>query len=115
LSLRVLGIDALQAAGIAPALLPHMDATQDRLAILDPDAVFANGAALLRLDVRIGDAIELRGLAGWRACASPARWRSAGPRCWWSTSRLRRRASGCLGACRASICDWCPAPRWSAG
>ncbi|MFI4929369.1 MAG: FtsX-like permease family protein [Burkholderiales bacterium] len=65
-SLRVLGIDALQVAGVAPALLPRVDAAQDRLAVLDPDAVFANAAALRRLDARVGDAIELRGPAGWQ-------------------------------------------------
>jgi putative ABC transport system permease protein len=66
LSLRVLGIDALQVAGVAPALLPHVDAVQDRLAVLDPDAVFANGAALRRLNVHIGETIELRGHASWQ-------------------------------------------------
>jgi len=64
-SLRVLGIDALQVASVAPALLPHVDAAHDRLAVLDPDAVFANAAALQRLNVRSGDAVELRGPAGW--------------------------------------------------
>jgi putative ABC transport system permease protein len=66
LSLRVLGADALQVAAVAPALLPRLDAGQDRLAWLDPDLAFANAAALRRLNVHSGDAIELRGVAGWQ-------------------------------------------------
>jgi len=66
LSLQVLGIDALQTAEIAPALLPRLDAASERLAVLDPDAVFANATALQRLNVRGGDVIELRGPSGWQ-------------------------------------------------
>ncbi|HSW27803.1 MAG TPA: ABC transporter permease, partial [Burkholderiaceae bacterium] len=66
LSLRVLGIDALQVGSVAPSLLPRLDATSDRLAVLDPDAAFANATALQRLNVRGGDFIELRGAAGWQ-------------------------------------------------
>ncbi|MDB6000681.1 MAG: transporter permease, partial [Rhizobacter sp.] len=44
-SLRVLGLDALVAAPLSPQLLPRPDAGVDRLAMLDPDAVFLNPAA----------------------------------------------------------------------
>ncbi|HEX6018396.1 MAG TPA: ABC transporter permease [Burkholderiaceae bacterium] len=66
LSLRVLGIDALRVAAVAPSLLPHVAAGEDRLALLDPDAAFANPAALQRLQARSGDTIELHGAAGWQ-------------------------------------------------
>jgi cellulose synthase/poly-beta-1,6-N-acetylglucosamine synthase-like glycosyltransferase/peptidoglycan/xylan/chitin deacetylase (PgdA/CDA1 family)/spore germination protein YaaH len=42
---RVLGIDALLAAPLAPALWPQPVAGEDRLVFLDPDAVFLNAAA----------------------------------------------------------------------
>jgi putative ABC transport system permease protein len=45
---RVVGIDALVAAGLSPALLPRPDAQADRLAILDPGTVFLNPAARQR-------------------------------------------------------------------
>ena len=66
LSLRVLGIDALQVAAVAPALLPRVDSTQDPLALLDPQVAFANTTALQRLHARVGDAVELRGPTGWQ-------------------------------------------------
>ncbi len=47
--LRIVGVDALVVAGIAPELLARpRDATQ-RLAAIDPDAVFLNAAAAQRL------------------------------------------------------------------
>ena len=42
---RVLGIDAMLAAPLAPALWPRPAAGEDRLVFLDPDAVFLNAAA----------------------------------------------------------------------
>ena len=47
--LRVLGIDALVAAPLAPDLLPRPDDNADRLAVLDPRAVFLNAQAQKRL------------------------------------------------------------------
>jgi putative ABC transport system permease protein len=79
LSLRVLGIDALQVAAVAPALLPHVDAGSDGLALLDPDAVFANATALQRLNVSSGDVIELRGPAGWQRLRVAGTLAVAGP------------------------------------
>ncbi|GAB4564930.1 MAG: FtsX-like permease family protein [Rhizobacter sp.] len=51
-ALRVLGIDALVAAPLSPALTPRVDASADRLALLDPGAVFLNTAARERLGQR---------------------------------------------------------------
>jgi len=48
-ALRVLGLDALVAAQLAPALMPRPDTTVDRLAVLDPGAVFLNASAQHRL------------------------------------------------------------------
>ena len=48
-TLRVLGLDALVAAPLSLALLPRPDAQADRLAMLDPDALFLNPAAQRRL------------------------------------------------------------------
>ncbi len=47
--LRLLGLDALVAAPMSPALLPRPDAGADRMAMLDPGAVFLNVAAQQRL------------------------------------------------------------------
>ncbi len=55
-NLRVVGLDALLAGAMAPALLPRPDAKVDRLAVLDPDALFLNPAARRRL----GNAKSLR-------------------------------------------------------
>ena len=79
LSLRVLGIDALQVATVAPALLPQLDATSERLAMFDPDAVFANATALQRLNVSGGDVIELRGPSGWQRLRVAGTLAVAGP------------------------------------
>jgi putative ABC transport system permease protein len=43
--LRVLGIDALQMAALAPDLIPLPDSTSQRLALFTPDTVFLNAAA----------------------------------------------------------------------
>ena len=48
-ALRVLGVDALVTAPLAPALLPRPAANADRMAIFDPDAVYLNAAAKKRL------------------------------------------------------------------
>mgnify|MGYP005805346725 CR=1 FL=1 len=58
--LRILGVDTLQIAQMAPDLLPVPAAGQDRLALLAPDTVFLNPAARSRLP---GDRLQLqRGL-----------------------------------------------------
>ena len=59
-ALRVLGLDALVAASLSPALLPRPDKrgdkTDDRFVLFDPQTVFLNPAALQQL----GDAPSLR-------------------------------------------------------
>jgi putative ABC transport system permease protein len=45
LPLRVVGVDALVVAAVAPALLPQPAASADRLALLAPATVFLNPAA----------------------------------------------------------------------
>ncbi len=59
-ALRVLGLDVLRAAPVAPGLVPRPAEGSDRLVILDPDAAFPNAAASRLL----GDAPELRLQAG---------------------------------------------------
>jgi putative ABC transport system permease protein len=64
-TLRVLGIDALRVASVAPSLMPRPAPGSERLAMLDPGLVFANPAALQRLQAAVGDSIELRTPQGW--------------------------------------------------
>jgi len=45
LPIRVIGLDALQAAGITPELLPLPENSEGRLEVFSPDAVFLNSAA----------------------------------------------------------------------
>ena len=71
-SVRVIGIDALRVAAVAPQLVPRLNEGIHRLGALDPELVFANPAALQRLDVASDGAIELRTPDGWR------RWRLGG-------------------------------------
>ncbi|HSQ72142.1 MAG TPA: ABC transporter permease, partial [Rubrivivax sp.] len=59
-AVRVLGIDALLATPLAPALLPRPAAGEDRLAFLDPDAAFPNAAAREQLDLSDGVDLALR-------------------------------------------------------
>ena len=66
LAVRVIGLDALRVAAVAPALLPRPAASEPSLAVLDPDAVFANAAALERLGVAEGGTIEWRTPQGWQ-------------------------------------------------
>jgi putative ABC transport system permease protein len=71
--LRVIGIDALVVAGIAPALLPQPAHGADREALIDPRAVFLNAQAARRLD-SAGHGGELRLLTPQGA----RRWKIAG-------------------------------------
>jgi putative ABC transport system permease protein len=51
-ALRVVGVDALAVAGVAPALMPVLTEDADRLALFAPDAVFLNPAARALLEGR---------------------------------------------------------------
>ncbi|MDE2398529.1 MAG: ABC transporter permease, partial [Burkholderiales bacterium] len=66
-ALQVLGIDALQIAPLAPALLPRPASREDRLAVLDPDAVFLNAAARSRLGAADGRMLDLQAGPRWQA------------------------------------------------
>lgn len=70
---RVVGIDALRVAAIAPMLLPRPasapsdpGATQGALLLLDPGLAWPNPAAMARLKLQAGDTVELQTAAGWR-------------------------------------------------
>ena len=64
IALKVIGVDALQVAAVTPGLWPRAAGDGDRLAALDPDAVFLNAAAQQRLGLRAGEALRVqRGLA----------------------------------------------------
>jgi putative ABC transport system permease protein len=60
LGLKLVGIDALQVAAVAPALLPRAAAGNDRLAGLDPDAVFLNAGAQQRFGLQPGDTLRVQ-------------------------------------------------------
>jgi putative ABC transport system permease protein len=47
--LKIVGLDALVAAPLAPALMPRPGSGADRLSVLEPDAVFLNASARERL------------------------------------------------------------------
>ena len=68
LPLRVLGLDALQVAATAPALLPRPSAAaaSTATAVLDPALAWPNPALLARLKLAAGDEIELQSPGGWR-------------------------------------------------
>lgn len=66
-AVRVLGVDALALAELAPQLLPRPAAGEDRLAALDPDAVFVNAAARARLGLADGATLQLQHGSRWQA------------------------------------------------
>ncbi|MBT9488029.1 MAG: ABC transporter permease [Rubrivivax sp.] len=66
LALRVLGLDALRIAPLAPDLLPRPAEGEDRLAMLDPGRVFLNAAARKRLTLRDGETLALQSGGRWQ-------------------------------------------------
>ncbi|MDE2371368.1 MAG: ABC transporter permease [Burkholderiales bacterium] len=58
--LHLLGIDALQVATLAPALLPQPAPGAMRLAFLDPDVIFVNAAARRRYALADGASLQLQ-------------------------------------------------------
>ena len=67
-ALRIIGVDALAVATLAPDLLPRPAAGLEagRTGFLDPEAVYLNPAALAALGVATGDWVELQSAAGWQ-------------------------------------------------
>jgi putative ABC transport system permease protein len=59
-AVRVIGLDLLRAAPLAPELLPRLRQGEDRLAGFDPDAAFANAAALAALGGAEPGSLELQ-------------------------------------------------------
>jgi putative ABC transport system permease protein len=60
-ALRLLGVDALTVAPLAPALLPRpAEAFREPLSVLDPALVFLNPAALRRLELAPGDTLRVQ-------------------------------------------------------
>ncbi len=59
-ALKLVGVDALRVAAVAPGLLPRVDAGGERSAFLAPDAVFVNPAARQRLALAAGDTLALQ-------------------------------------------------------
>ncbi len=66
LAVRVLGVDALLVAPLAPALLPRPATDEHRLVFLDPDAVFANASARQQLQAVDGQALALQSGPRWQ-------------------------------------------------
>jgi len=73
LPIRVLGVDALQVAGITPEVLPMPDSDAGRLDVFAPDAVFLNSAARAALVISghsdVGPDVQADGSASARAVA----------------------------------------------
>ncbi len=59
-AVRVLGLDALRAAPLAPGLIPRPAAGADRLVFLDPDAAFPNAAAGRATGAAPGQPLQLQ-------------------------------------------------------
>lgn len=78
-ALRVLGIDALRIAPLAPALLPQPAAGHDRLVVLDPDAVFANPSARKLLALTDGTTLRLQSGLQWVTLRVAGHSAAAGP------------------------------------
>ena len=80
-ALRVIGIDALAVATLAPDLLhrPAAGAEASRSGFLDPEVVFLNPAALAALGVAAGDWVELQSAAGWQRLRVAGSVAAAGP------------------------------------
>ena len=66
-ALRVLGIDALRVAALAPELLPRPATGEAPFVFLDPGVVFANPAARERLALADGRNLSLQSGPAWKA------------------------------------------------
>ena len=78
-ALHLLGIDALTIAPLAANLLPRPAAGADRLAFLDPDAVFLNPAARERLKLKDGDLLRLQSGPRWQSLRIAGSIAAGGP------------------------------------
>ena len=60
IAIKLVGVDALQVAAVAPGLLATPAAGRDRLAALDTDSVFLNASAQQRLGLQPGDVLRVQ-------------------------------------------------------
>lgn len=58
-TLRILGVDLFRVAWVQPSLIPRLAENEDRLAMLQPDLIFLNDAALRALGRKAGDTLSL--------------------------------------------------------
>ncbi len=78
--LRIVGVDALVVAGLAPALLPLPRAGADRFAVIEPHALFLNPEAERRLaGVTAGTPVIVRTASGRAALANAGTIAAGGP------------------------------------
>jgi len=80
-AVRVLGVDLLRAAPLAPQLVPRPAAGEDRLVFLDPDAVFLNPGARTLLGRGDGQAgtLRLQSGPGWQTLRVAGSIAAGGP------------------------------------
>ncbi len=77
-NVRILGLDALLAAPLAPLLMPRPAAGEDRLVFMDPEAVFLNDAARQALQAKAGDTLQLQSGPNYAALRVAGQVASAG-------------------------------------
>lgn len=75
---RVLGLDTLLAAPLAPSLMPRPAAGEDRLVFMDPEAAFLNEAARRALQAQAGDRLQLQAGPGYTTLRVAGQIASAG-------------------------------------
>jgi putative ABC transport system permease protein len=78
-AVRVLGVDALSVAALAPDLLPQPAPGSDRLSVFDPQAVFANAAARERLGLVDGATLRLQVGPAWQVAHLAGHVAAGGP------------------------------------
>jgi len=64
-ALRVLGLDLLRAAPLAPALMPRPAEGEDRLVFLDPEAAFPSTSARSLIGAKEGGTLKLQAGSAW--------------------------------------------------
>jgi len=78
-AVRVLGIDALRAAALAPSLMPAPALGESSLVFLDPDAAFPNLAARERLGLADAGPVALQAGTAWQRFRVAGTTPAAGP------------------------------------
>jgi putative ABC transport system permease protein len=78
-ALRVLGVDALQVAAVAPELMPQPADGEDRLVPFDPGAVFANASARQRLGLADGAPLRVQQGPAWQTLRLAGHVAASGP------------------------------------